>query len=257
MTPEEKQGTDVGCDHCRNRLQQAEAAAKALANQLREDTRRWRDSGLSLEAIRDLVNRWQSEDISFGKLVEELRLAASVAAADQAQSVLDGISRSLTAAVKGNDAFNDPAPLHWSQALKLACDEIEERDEALRLLATRVEAKRLDDAITERDEYRAKWLAVTNEYKPGWVQGLEAVARSVGYDPDKARHEGVEPPDFIQDVIERLQADNRYLRGSLSEIRSNIFQVLEERHEVYMLRHYLREAGLAAHRALDNGRKVP
>jgi hypothetical protein len=134
---------------------------------------------------------------------------------------------------------------------------VEERDEALRLLATRVEAKRLDDAITERDEYRAKWLAVTNEYKPGWVQGLEAVARSVGYDPDKARHEGVEPPDFIQDVIERLQADNRYLRGSLSEIRSNIFQVLEERHEVYMLRHYLREARLAAHRALDKGRKVP
>jgi len=125
MTPEEKQGTDVGCDHCRNRLQQAEAAAKALANQQREDAQRWRQSGLSLAVIRDLVNRWQSEDISFGKLVEELRLAASVAAADQAQSVLDGISRSLTAAVKGHEHYDAP-PLHWSQALKLACDEIED-----------------------------------------------------------------------------------------------------------------------------------
>jgi hypothetical protein len=56
-----------------------------MANQLREDTKRWRESGLSFESIRDLVNRWQSEEISFGKLVEELRLAASVAAADQAE----------------------------------------------------------------------------------------------------------------------------------------------------------------------------
>jgi hypothetical protein len=107
------------------RILQADAAAKAMLDQLREDTRRWRDSGLSLEAIRDLVNRWQSEDISFGKLVEELRLAASAAAADQAQSVLDGISRSLVAAVKGHEHYDAP-PLHWSQALKLACDEIED-----------------------------------------------------------------------------------------------------------------------------------
>jgi hypothetical protein len=87
-----------------------------------------------------------------------------------------------------------------------------ERDEALRLLATRVEAKRLDDAITERDEARAKLRVTTTEYKPGWVQGLEAVARSAGYDPDKARHEGVEPPDFIQDVIDALRAEVAQLK---------------------------------------------
>jgi hypothetical protein len=57
----------------------------------------------------------------------------------------------------------------------------------------------------ERDQARAKVRLITEEYKPGWVQGLEAVARSVGYDPDKLRHEGVEPPDFIQDVIEDLK----------------------------------------------------
>lgn len=107
------------------RILQADAATKAMLDQLKEDTRRWRDSGLSLEAIRDLVNRWQSDDISFGRLVEELRLAASVAAAENAQSVLDGISRSLVAAVRGHEHYDAP-PLHWSQALKLACDEIED-----------------------------------------------------------------------------------------------------------------------------------
>ncbi len=107
------------------RILQADAAAKAMLDQRKEDTRRWRDSGLSLEAIRGLVNRWQSDAISFSRLVEELRAAASVAAAENAQSVLDGISRSLVAAVKGHEHYDAP-PLHWSQALKLACDEIED-----------------------------------------------------------------------------------------------------------------------------------
>jgi hypothetical protein len=55
---------------------------------------------------------------------------------------------------------------------------------------------------------------ITEQYKPGWVQGLEAVARQAGYDPDTARHEGVEPPDFIQDVIDGLRAEVRLLRGN-------------------------------------------
>jgi len=60
---------------------------------------------------------------------------------------------------------------------------------------------------------------ITEQYKPGWIQGLEAVARQAGYDPDTARHEGVEPPDFIQDVIDGLRADNNRLRDALHDIR--------------------------------------
>jgi hypothetical protein len=66
--------------------------------------------------------------------------------------------------------------------------------------------------VRERDEARTKLRVTTTEYKPGWVQGLEAVARSAGYDPDKARHEGVEPPDFIQDVIDALRAEVAQLK---------------------------------------------
>lgn len=53
------------------------------------------------------------------------------------------------------------------------------------------------------------------QHKPGWIDGLNAVARSAGYDPDKRRHEGVEPPDFIQDVIDGLRAEVRRLKQQL------------------------------------------
>lgn len=70
----------------------------------------------------------------------------------------------------------------------------------------------LDTAIKERDTARAKVRLITQQYKPGWVDGLEAVARAAGYDPDKVRHEGVDPPTFIEDVIEDMRAENSRLR---------------------------------------------
>lgn len=76
-----------------------------------------------------------------------------------------------------------------------------------------------DEALAKLNDARAKLRLITEQYKPGWVQGLEAVARSAGYDPDTARHEGVEPPDFIQDVIDGLSAENARLRDALSDIR--------------------------------------
>lgn len=69
----------------------------------------------------------------------------------------------------------------------------------------------------ERDDARAKVRLITEQYKPGWVDGLNAVARSVGYDPDKLRHEGVDPPTFIEDVIFALRAENERLRALLDE----------------------------------------
>lgn len=76
-----------------------------------------------------------------------------------------------------------------------------------------------DAALAKASDARAKLRLITEQYKPGWVQGLEAVARSAGYDPDTARHEGVEPPDFIQDVIDGLRAENARLRDALHDIR--------------------------------------
>jgi hypothetical protein len=87
---------------------------------------------------------------------------------------------------------------------------IEERNDVFRRL--REAERRCVSLERERDEARAKLRVTTTEYKPGWVQGLEAVARSAGYDPDKARHEGVEPPAFIQDVIDALRAEVAQLK---------------------------------------------
>ena len=40
---------------------------------------RWRDAGLSLQSVRDLVTRYEQDEISVGKLVEELRGLAEAA----------------------------------------------------------------------------------------------------------------------------------------------------------------------------------
>jgi hypothetical protein len=80
----------------------------------------------------------------------------------------------------------------------------------------RAEAKRADEEATklansdlatteqvvralrvENDALRAKVRTITEHYKPGWVDGLKAVARNAGFDPDDAPHDGVDPPTFI------------------------------------------------------------
>lgn len=44
-----------------------------------KEMRRWRDAGITYEAVRDILNRYEREDISFGKIVEELRGLAAAA----------------------------------------------------------------------------------------------------------------------------------------------------------------------------------
>lgn len=82
-----------------------------------------------------------------------------------------------------------------------------------------------EQVVAERDEARAQLRKITEQYKPGWVQGLEAVARNNGYDPDKARHEGVEPPDFIEDVIEKERRMVNYWRTRYEAL---VFQIENE-----------------------------
>jgi hypothetical protein len=71
--------------------------------------------------------------------------------------------------------------------------------------------------VQEVERLRAKVRTITEHYKPGWVDGLKAVARSAGFDPDDAPHDGVDPPTFIQDVIDLLRAENARLRAAQSE----------------------------------------
>ena len=44
-----------------------------------KEMRRWRDAGITYEAVRDILNKHEREEISFGKLVEELRGLAAAA----------------------------------------------------------------------------------------------------------------------------------------------------------------------------------
>jgi hypothetical protein len=64
---------------------------------------------------------------------------------------LDAIARSLTATVNGYAAFSAPQSLHWTQALKLACDEIEDRRREVAVLKAQVRGLRQDLDCTYGD----------------------------------------------------------------------------------------------------------
>lgn len=58
----------------RRRLQEA---IQGLITWNREEMDRWRNVGLTYDVVRQLVSSYVNEDISFGKLVEQIRLIAS------------------------------------------------------------------------------------------------------------------------------------------------------------------------------------
>lgn len=89
------------------------------------------------------------------------------------------------------------------EATKLANSDLATTEQVIRALRV------------ENDALRAKVRTITDHYKPGWVDGLKAVARSAGFDPDDAPHDGVDPPTFIQDVIDLLRVENAALRRRL------------------------------------------
>lgn len=41
------------------------------------EARRWREAGITYDSVRNILNMYESEEISFGKLVEDLRGLAS------------------------------------------------------------------------------------------------------------------------------------------------------------------------------------
>jgi hypothetical protein len=81
------------------------------------------------------------------------------------------------------------------EATKLANSDLATTEQVIRAL-------RVENAAL-----RAKVRTITEHYKPGWVDGLKAVARSAGFDPDDVPHDGVDPPTFIEDVIYRLRRE--------------------------------------------------
>jgi len=93
------------------------------------------------------------------------------------------------------------------EATKLANSDLATTEQVIRAL-------RVENAAL-----RAKVRTITEHYKPGWVDGLKAVARSAGFDPDDAPHDGVDPPTFIEDVIDLLRRDVREARKQLDALR--------------------------------------
>ena len=86
-----------------------------------------------------------------------------------------------------------------------------------------------DDVVwlaQEVERLRAKVRTITEHYKPGWVDGLKAVARNAGFDPDDAPHDGVDPPTFIEDVIDLLRRDVRDLKAENERLRAALDDVM-------------------------------
>jgi hypothetical protein len=79
--------------------------------------------------------------------------------------------------------------------------------------------------VQEVERLRAKVRTITEHYKPGWVDGLKAVARNAGFDPDDAPHDGVDPPTFIEDVIDLLRRDVRDLKAENERLREALADI--------------------------------
>lgn len=73
----------------RERANKAEAAFRNLMQIDHDNRSRWREAGLSLASVRDLVTRYELEEISASKLMEELRGLAEAATEKLRGSKLD------------------------------------------------------------------------------------------------------------------------------------------------------------------------
>ena len=81
MSESEKNAWQDGYNFARVEVQNKldkkdESITRILAHQASE-ARRWREAGLTYESISHILNMHEREEISFGKLVEELRGLAS------------------------------------------------------------------------------------------------------------------------------------------------------------------------------------
>lgn len=74
----------------RARVAELEASIRTMMLLDHENRARWRDAGLSLHSVRELVARYELDEISVGKLVEELRGLAESAIQARGKSCICG-----------------------------------------------------------------------------------------------------------------------------------------------------------------------
>jgi hypothetical protein len=68
----------AGYQHGAEERQRLQETIRNLIAWNQDEMERWRNVGLTYDAIRQLVTSYVKEDISFGKLVEQIRLVASI-----------------------------------------------------------------------------------------------------------------------------------------------------------------------------------
>lgn len=68
----------AGYQHGLEERQRLQETIRGLIAWHQDEMERWRNVGLTYDTIRQLVTSYVEEDISFGKLVEQIRLVASV-----------------------------------------------------------------------------------------------------------------------------------------------------------------------------------
>ncbi len=82
----------------------------------------------------------------------------------------------------------------------------------------------------ENDALRAKVRTITEHYKPGWVDGLKAVARSAGFDPDDAPHDAgcsvFYSGGCTCDLAQKVVAERDAAREEVARLRAALEAVL-------------------------------
>lgn len=67
----------AGYEYGLEERRQLQETIRGLITLSRDEIHRWRNAGLTYDVIRQLVTSYVEEDISFGKLVEQIRLIAA------------------------------------------------------------------------------------------------------------------------------------------------------------------------------------
>ncbi len=120
--------------------------------------------------------------------------------------------------------LDGPGEGTWSVFAQKVVEErdraIEERDEALRLLATRVEAKRLDEAQEEIAALRALVFAAVDDYAHGRLLLFELCDRiGAPYPSDKK-------VVSLAARVKEIEAENAALRAEVAALRLAADEVL-------------------------------
>lgn len=174
--------------------------AQRLVDGWRAEADRARATGLTIEAVRGLVEAWDRTEITFSRMVEDLRVLAMVRA--------ETAERELAEARVKLDAYDSVEGRSRAVIIARAEQAARERDEA------RAEVDKLHgitlDVMRERDEARAALIRSQEDHRAA-VEALETYEERIG---DIADHVlGLVPPDVPSivklDAIERRCGEER------------------------------------------------